>query len=405
MAVARRRLFIAALAAVCLGATACTTTSGAGGSGDDTVGITQNSIKIGTSMGLTGPTAAEATAALHGAQAYFDYVNDHGGVNGRKIDLTALDDGFTAAQTVTNVRRLVQQDNVFSLFYLWGLNNTVAVLPFVKQSGVPLIGPQSPTSAVTDPVIPNVFLMEPTFNDEAAVCAKQLADSSSVHKLGILYENDPIGQDALKGAQDAEGHLSKPMAAKVAFTSGTPSFTGQIVSLRQQGVDGLIIFGTNPDIVNIAKGISLEGWHPALCGSSNVFDPTFLSISGKDLNGLNGSLGQYLPESTEPGIVTYRNRLKQYFPNEKATVFGVQAYGEAQILVHALQSLGKNPTRAGLLTALNSLTNYSSDTLFPVSFTKTNHDGVSQYRLVKVVNGQPQFTSGFLSNDSLFGNG
>jgi branched-chain amino acid transport system substrate-binding protein len=247
--------------------------------------------------------------------------------------------------------------------------------------------------------------MEPTFNDEAAVCAKQLADSSSVHKLGILYENDPIGQDALKGAQQAQSHVSKPLAGKVAFTTGTPSFTGQIVSLRQQGVDGLIVFGTNPDIVNIAKGISLENWHPALCGSSNVFDPTFLTISGKDLDGLNGSLGQYLPESGEPGIVTYRSRLKQYFPTEKATVFGVQAYGEAQVLVHALRTLGKNPTRQGLLNALNSLDNYSTDTLFPVSFTKDNHDGVAQYRLVQVVNGQPRFTSGFLSNSNLFGNG
>lgn len=403
MAVTSRRLAVAAMVAVFAGAVACTTTTGSSGNANDTVGVTSNSITIGTSMGLTGATAAEATAALHGAQAYFDYVNDHGGVNGRKINLTALDDGFSPAQTVTNVRRLVQQDNVFSLFYLWGLNNTIAALPFVKQTGVPLVGPQAPTSAVTDPVIPNVFLMEPTFNDEAAICAKQLADSSSVHKLGILYENDPIGQDALKGVQDAQSRISKPVADKVAFTTGTPSFTGQIVDLRQQGVDGLIIFGTNPDIVNIAKGIGLENWHPELCGSSNVFDPTFLNISGKELEGLTGSLGQYLPESSEPGVVTYRNQLHQYFPSENATVFGVQAYGEAVVLVHALQSLGNNPTRSGLINALNSLNNYNSDTIFPVSFTKDNHDGVSKYRMVQIVNGQPQFTSDFLDTQQVFG--
>lgn len=382
--------------AILAGCGASTSSGGSGGGNSSAApGVSKNQIVIGTSMGLTGPTAAEAQAALNGARTYFNYVNAHGGVNGRKIKLIALDDGFKSPQTVLNTRRLVSQDHVFSLFYVWGLNNTLAILPYVKQTKIPLIGPQAPTSAIVKPTLPNVFLMLPTFYDEGAICSQNLAASSSVHKQGILYENDAIGQDGLDGFNANAKQKGVAVGARVAFTSGSPSFTGQITQLRNAGVTGLTIFGTNPDIVNIGKGIAASGWKPTLCASSNVFDPTFLKLDGQTLGGLIGSLGQYLPESSEPAVVTYRQQLHQYFPSTPPTIFGVQAYGEAELFVQALKQAGKNPTWTSLESAFNGFNNVKTGMLFPVSFSASNHDGLSQYRMVEVKSGAPAFTSPF----------
>src|ERR1044072_1096168 len=199
-----RAFVLAVAAAVALTAGACAKVGDQqAAAGNSSVGITDDSIKLGTAMGLAGKTGGGATAAMQGAQSYFNRVNDEGGVNGRKIEFEALDDGFNASQTAANVRKLVEQDKVFALFYLGGVNQTLGALPYIEANNVVLFGPQAPVRRLVDPVKKSVFLISPTFYEQGQVDARYLV-TAGAKKLGVLYENDPIGQEAVSGGE-AEG--------------------------------------------------------------------------------------------------------------------------------------------------------------------------------------------------------
>lgn len=358
------------------------------GSENTTSGVTASSIKIGTSMGLTGKTAAEATAALQGAKAYFRRVNDAGGINGRTIEIDALDDNFNASQTATNVRKLVEQDKVFGLFYLWGVNQTLAALPYIQANNVLLFGPQAPVRKLVDPVKPTVFLVSPTFYEQGQADVRYLA-SAGAKKIGVLYENDPIGLEGLAGVEAEVQRQGATLVKKTSFATGTPSFTGPIVDMKSQGVDGLIIFGTNPDIVSIAKDLGRQGWHPKLASLQNSVDPTFLNLTGSSLEGLVAPLPSELPTSTSADVEEYRSDLKKYFPDARVTTFGLLGYGEAKLFTEALDRTGKNVTQKAFIAALEGLREVDTGVLAPVSFSAQSHAGADSYVMVQVKNGKP----------------
>jgi ABC-type branched-subunit amino acid transport system substrate-binding protein len=396
--VKRKHIAVLAMAAtVALTAGACAKVGDQqGASGDSSVGITDNSIKLGTSMGLTGKTGGEATAAMQGAQSYFMRTNDEGGVNGRKIDFEALDDGFNASQTAANVRKLVEQDKVFALFYLWGVNQTLAALPYIEANNVILFGPQAPVRKLVDPVKKSVFLISPTFYEQGQVDARFLI-TSGAKKLGVLYENDPVGQEALSGVEAEVQRQGATVVRKTSFTTGTPSFTGPIVDMKSAGVDGLIIFGTNPDVVSIARDLGRQDWHPKLASLQNSVDPTFLALSGDALDGLVAPLPSQLPTGNEPDVVAYRTDLAKYFPGGKVTTFGLLGYGEAKLFVQALKNAGKSLTKDSLIAALEKFKAVPTGVLAPVSFTPQNHAGADSYVIVQVHNSKPALVTDWQS--------
>ena len=139
------RVAAVALAAVALAAVPAATARHA-----DTPGVTDTTVKIGGTVPLSGPAAAFGVVGP-GAAAYFAYVNDRGGVNGRKIQYEYLDDGYNPTQTVQLTRQLVQQDNVFAIFNTIGTDNALAVRPFLNQLNVPMLFAGTGASDFGDP--------------------------------------------------------------------------------------------------------------------------------------------------------------------------------------------------------------------------------------------------------------
>lgn len=390
-------LVVVLAAVAAMSATSCTraSTSTTQTGSENTSGVTASSIKLGTSMGLTGKTAAEATAALQGAKAYFKRVNDAGGINGRTIEIDALDDNFNASQTATNVRKLVEQDKVFGLFYLWGVNQTLAALPYIEANNVLLFGPQAPVRKLVDPVKPTVFLVSPTFYEQGQADVRYLA-SAGAKKIGVLYENDPIGLEGLAGVEAEVQRQGATLVQKTSFATGTPSFTGPIVDMKSHDVDGLIIFGTNPDIVSIAKDLGRQNWHPKLASLQNSVDPTFLALTGRSLEGLVAPLPSELATSTSADVQEYRSDLKKYFPDARVTTFGLLGYGEAKLFAEALDRTGKKVTQKAFIAALEGLRGVETGVLAPVSFSAQSHAGADSYVLVQVKNGEPTPISDWL---------
>src|SRR6266536_3029448 len=199
-----RSWVLALLAVLALVATACGRGGGQTKAGTSDPGITATTIKLGGSYPFSGPASAYGTIGVS-AKAYFDWLNAKGGVNGRKIEFTTLDDGYEPARALQNAKRLVEQDKVFALFNTLGTANNLTTWDYLNQQKVPQVYVATGASEFgADPAKhPFTIGWQPDYVAEARVYASYLAREKPNAKVAVLYQNDAFGKDLLDGFKSA----------------------------------------------------------------------------------------------------------------------------------------------------------------------------------------------------------
>ncbi len=165
-------------------------------------GVTATTILIGQSVSLSGPTGPLGQEMQAGAAAYFKYVNQHGGVNGRTIVLKTLDDGYEVDRTVANVKTLIDQDHVFALFGLRGTAHTNAAAKIFTPAHVPLFATFSGAQSLREPFNRYLFHVRASYADETDAIFKQLSNIS-INRIGVFYQNDGYGKEGRAAAEEA----------------------------------------------------------------------------------------------------------------------------------------------------------------------------------------------------------
>src|SRR6185312_6489301 len=152
-------------------------------------GVSNSQILVGASLPESGP--AGAYGVIGGAEnAYFQYVNAHGGVNGRKLTLLVQDDGYDPSRTLVNVKNLVLSRNVFALLSVLGTANNQAVIPFVTRQRVPLVYPATGSSLMAKPFQKYLFPIQVTYTVEGKVLTDYATKTLHAKKIGVFYQND-----------------------------------------------------------------------------------------------------------------------------------------------------------------------------------------------------------------------
>ncbi|HYA08087.1 MAG TPA: ABC transporter substrate-binding protein, partial [Gaiellaceae bacterium] len=169
-------------------------------------GVTATQILLGGTGPLTGSESAYKPV-LTGAQAYFSYVNDHGGVYGRKIVYKVEDDNYDPSQTVTQTQKLVESDHVFAIFNSIGTEQSIAIASYLNQKKVPELFVGSGATAIGNNHAQTPWTMGllPSFEGEGAVYGRLVAQSHPNAKIGVLYENDEYGKELLAGLKRGLG--------------------------------------------------------------------------------------------------------------------------------------------------------------------------------------------------------
>src|SRR6202795_232146 len=176
-----------------------------------TVGVTATEIKLGNTNPYSGPASAYGTIGKVIA-AYFKKVNDEGGINGRKVNLITLDDGYSPPKTVEMVRRLVEQDQVAVLFQTLGTPGNSAIHKYLNQQKVPMLFVATGATKWGDPKnFPWTMGWQPTYQAEGLIYAQHVLKNVKDPKIGILYQNDDYGKDYLKGFKDGLGDAAKKL--------------------------------------------------------------------------------------------------------------------------------------------------------------------------------------------------
>jgi branched-chain amino acid transport system substrate-binding protein len=328
-------------------------------------GLTATTVTIGGTVPITGPAALFGSVG-RGADAYFKYVNAHGGVNGRKIKYVYLDDAYDPSKTVQLTRQLVEQDHVFAIFNSVGTDNNLAVRDYLNAAKVPQLFGGTGTAKIGDDYKSHPWTMGylPSFRAEGVIYGRSIA-ATAKPKIAVLYENSDFGKDMTTGLRKGLGAKAGAIADAEAYEPTDTSIESQMSTLRHSGATTLVLNVTPQYAILAYVAAQKLGWHPKIYVSSVCISPNVMDIvrASVDPALVNGSLSiAFVKDPTDkalardPVVKLYKTILAKYAPGAKTTdVYNFYGMGVAYTMVDALKHAGKNPTRQSLLTAAQHL--------------------------------------------------
>jgi branched-chain amino acid transport system substrate-binding protein len=364
-------------------------------------GITPTEILLGGTHPYSGPAAAYASIGK-GALAYFAYVNEHGGVDGRKIVYKDMDDGYNPAQTMQLVRQLVEQDHVFAMFDPLGTPPNVTIRPYLNQNGVPqLFVATGATLFGTDYAqYPWTIGWQPNYRDESTIFAKYLMQRQPNAKIAVLYQNDDYGQDYLGGLTAALGSRASQIVKSVSYEVTDADVNSQIAALKSSGADTVFIFATPKFSIQALVAISQLGWKPLIFLNSVSSSQTIMRVASKAggpgaTNGVVSAV--YLKDPSDPvwdndsGMKLYKEILAKYSPGaDPSDANYLYGMAVAYTMVDTLKSAGKNPTRESVMQASIHLHETDNPFVLPgviVSTSPSNRFPIRQMELMRYESG------------------
>jgi branched-chain amino acid transport system substrate-binding protein len=336
-------------------------------------GATDTEIKIGQTVPFSGPASAYATIGKAQA-AYFNMINEQGGVNGRKINLIQYDDAYSPPKAVEQVRKLVESDEVLLTFQIIGTPSNAAVQKYLNAKKVPQLFAATGASKFTDPKnFPWTLGFNPNYFVEGRIYGQYILKEHPDAKVGVLYQNDDLGRDYLNGIKAGLGDKAATMiVAEASYEVSDPTVDSQILKLKSSGADLLFSASTPKFAAQTIKKIAELGWKPVHILDINatsvgaVMQPAGLEAS-KGVISVNYGKDPLDPTwKDDPGMKKYLDFMAKYYPEgDKNSSFNTYGYSTAQLMVHVLKQSGDDLTRANVLKQATNLKNVQLDLALP----------------------------------------
>jgi len=313
-------------------------------------------IKLGNTAPYSGPASAYGTIA-RAESAYFQMLNDQGGINGRRIEFLTLDDGYSPAKTVEQTRKLVEDDGVFADVGTVGTTPNSAIQKYLNQNQVPHVFVSAGGRRFNDPKnFPWSVPMYPAFEMEGKTFGNYIIRNKSDAKIAVLYQNDDYGKDFLTGLKAALEKASPKIIAEASYELTDPTIDSQIVKLKDSGADVLMDFSTPKFAAQTLKKTTELDWHPA----QFLVSPTNSVAAVLKPAGLENVQGVYTTQFTkqagdpawaeDPEVKEYIAFMKKWTPNDNPGDFvALSGYINAQAIAYGLERCGDDLTRENFL--------------------------------------------------------
>jgi ABC-type branched-subunit amino acid transport system substrate-binding protein len=321
-----------------------------------TPGVTEREIRIGQTLPLSGPAASYATNGKAMA-AWFDFVNAGGGVNGRKIKLVQLDDGYSPPKAIEQSRRLVEREQVAFLALPVGTPTAVAARGYLNGLKVPqlFVGSGAATWVDDAAKFPWSLGWQPLFTDEGRTLAKHILQTRPHAKIAVLYQNDDAGKDLLRGLKNGLGAAAKQIVREESHEVTDPIVDSQVVSMQASGADVLVMWGSPKATIQSLRKTHDIGWKPTIYINQNSSSvPRVLTPVGLDkAKGVISAAFLKDPADPtwkeDPGLQAWRDFMDKY--NKGADKDYNAAYGTcvAQTVVQVLKQCGDDLSRENIV--------------------------------------------------------
>ncbi|MCW2683954.1 MAG: Extracellular amino acid-binding receptor [Blastococcus sp.] len=398
------------LVTVLAAATVVSTVAACGGGSDDSggggegganeasdIGVTEDTIKLGAHFPLTGVAAPGYSEIPTGAQAYYDYVNANGGVNDRQIEYIYKDDAYNPSNTSTVVNQLVLEEEVFAIVGGLGTPTHSAVLDFLNSERVPDLFVSSGSLLWGDDpeANPYTFGWQTDYESEGKIIGQYIAEEFPDAKVGLFLQDDDFGEDGEAGIRQ---YIDDQIVSAQRYTPGNTAVGPQIAALQAAGADFVVGFNV-PSYTALSQLTARQlGYTPQWFYSNVGSDPTlvgsllarFSQGAVSDASLLDGVLTtDYLPtvdEPDNPWVQLFQKVWDESGQEGDLTNYRIYGMAQAYTTVQALQAAGQNPTRDGLIEAIEQVgSEWEGPVLAPFRYSADSHMGTSGMSISRLV--------------------
>ena len=350
------------------------------------VGVSATEIKLGMTLPMTGTASLGYNKIPGAAKAYFDYLNANGGINGRKVTLVVKDDRYVPTEAVAKTNELILKDKVMALLAPLGTANVKAVASSVNpgRRGIPVLFVNTGFSGFADKKkYPTTYTVLPSYIMEAKIMGQYIKDNFAGKKIGLLYQDDDFGTDALAGFKTAGVNF----AVRVPYASGSQSATaaaGWITKFKAAEADVVILFGVSSATSAMLGTAAQLRYAPQWMLGSVGGDATTIRATGVPPAVLNGAIGF----SPVPATTDMKDEYVKFFsdiyakavPGSPFDLNVLLGMNTAFMTAQALKAAGSNPTRKSLINAINTRgATFANSALVPAGYSRTSQVGLTGY--------------------------
>jgi branched-chain amino acid transport system substrate-binding protein len=357
-------------------------------------GVTASEIKIGQTMPYSGPVSAFG-ALGKGEVAYFKMLNEHGGINGRRINLISLDDSYAPPKTVEQTRRLVESDEVALIFSSIGTAQNTAIAKYLQGKNIPQLFVGSGASKFADIAqYPQATLgVQGPFRYEARLYARYALAKNPDARFAVISQNDDFGRDYLLGLKDVLGDKYDQLVTAATYEVQDPTVDSQIVKLKASGADVLVIAATPKFAAQSIRKVYEIGWKPmTFLSNVAVWISTVMQPAGLEAG--TGILSTaYVKDPDDPawkddaGVKAWREFMVKYAPDaDLHDTNYVNAYNSAMAMEHVLKACGDDLSTDNILKQAYAIQNLELPMLLPgikINTSPTDHVPVDQMQFMR----------------------
>lgn len=340
-------------------------------------------VTVGAFTPVTGPVPFYATLT-HAAEACLRHASETGAMNGWKIRFVTYDDGYEPARSVAVTRRLVEEDKVFSLVASVGTAQNVAVIPYAREVGLPMLGPIGGSPSLFAEKL--VFPLLPDYGWSAASNVDFARNVLKHDRIALLWENDELGRSAQRGFDLYMKGAGLAPVESLPFEVRSTDFTAQMRRIGNARAQVVVVFGSNANLAAALKSADRLGVQAKWMAPFFTADPTTQKLAGPLLDGTYFSSWLLPVSSDDPDVAAYRTAVAKYYPNDPIGVFGLNGWSNAALFVTGFRMLlnsGKPLTRENLVAVMETMTNANVGGAKQVSFKAGDHRGARQEAILQ----------------------
>jgi branched-chain amino acid transport system substrate-binding protein len=350
------------------------------------VGVTSKSIKLGMTLPMTGTASLGYNKIPGAAKAYFDYLNANGGINGRKVSLVVKDDRYVPTEAVAKTNELILKDKVMALLAPLGTANVKAVASSVNpgRRGIPVLFVNTGFSGFADKKkYPTTYTVLPSYVMEAKIMGEYIKENFAGKKIGLLYQDDDFGTDALAGFKTAGINF----AVRVPYASGSQSAAaaaGWITKFKAAEADVVILFGVSSATSAMLGTAAQLRYAPQWMLGSVGGDATTIRATGVPPAVLTNAIGF----SPVPATSDMKDEYVKFFsdiyakavPGSPFDLNVLLGMNTAFMTAQALKAAGPRLTRKSLINAINTRgATFANSALVPAAYSRTSQVGLTGY--------------------------
>lgn len=341
-------------------------------------GVTGDSIVFGQAAALAGPAAALGTGMKAGLNAAFEEINKKGGIHGRKLKLTSVDDGYEPEKSIVATKKLIEQDKVFAMIGMVGTPTAAATQPIATAAKVPFVGAFTGAGFLRNSKLENVVNVRASYDAETEAWVKHLTEDLKIKKIAIFYQNDAFGRAGLSGFKKAMDKRGLKIAVEGTYERNTVAVKTALLAIKREEPEAVVMVGAYKPCAEFIRLSHKVEFNPVFVNISFVGSGALAKELGPEGKGV--VVSQVVPfpwDASIKVIADYQAAMKAVDPKAEPEFVSLEGYLVGRLAIAALDKAGKDVTRDAFLKAVKGTGKFDFGGL-TMTFGPDDNNGLDQ---------------------------